>query len=367
MQEQTAEKTHDLNHEFSGHIYIFHAFDVGDDINLKKVEQLRAVKTIQLSLPKYFKNYNAPLTIELPHPNESARCISCQLHNFGAISLTYKIPFHESLENLKKEFYNVYYQYQEQSVIDVKLVFKKIEKYITQPKFFQTRSSYSIVQVNPEPQKISLANLKKKFGAVIASIVRFETETLSEYQKNEILDSAIGYYRGNLVIVDSDTTFIYDDEYQDLLAFVEFANLQQLELHYFDRLLDQKLNKIYETGGSQRIPLLAYFPFIDTIASDPVATLGKLKVDISVITERLEGSIKIAGEPYYSEFYDQLMKKLDLKSWQEAIERKLNIIKDVLIIYQHKTDVIRENILEVLIVILIFIELIVGILHYVRG
>ncbi len=364
MQEASQEKTLDAKHEFSGHIYIYHAFDVGDDINLEKVEKIRAINTIPLSLPKYFKNYNAPLAIELPHPNESARCVSVKLHNFGAISLTYKIPFTETLENLHKEFQDIHYQYQEQSVADVKLIFKKIEQFITQPRFFHTRSSYNIIQVNPEPKKIDLSQLKKQFGGVIASTIRFETETLSEYQKNEIIDSAIGYYRGNLVIVDTDTTFIYDDDYDDLLAFVEFANVQQLELHYFDRLLDQKLNKIYETGGYQRIPFLAYFPFLDTMTSDPVATLGKLRVDISVITERLEGSIKIAGDPYYSEFHDQLRKKLDLKTWQQSIERKLEIIKDVLLVYQHKTDVIRENVLELLIVILIFIELVIGLLHY---
>ena len=289
------------------------------------------------------------------------------MHNFGAISLTYKIPFTDTFENLRQLFYDTHYQYQEQSVADVKLVFKKIEQHITKPRFFQMRSSYNIIQVNPEPKRIDLAQLQKQFGGLIASTMRFETETLSEYQKNEMLDSAIGYYRGNLVIVDTDTTFIYDDEYQDLLEFVEFANLQQLELHYFDRLLDQKLNAIYEGGGSKRVPLLAYFPFVDTKTTDPVATLGKLKVDISVITERLEGSIKVAGDPYYTELHDQLIQKLDLKSWQQSIERKLDIIKDVLLVYQHKTDVIRENILELLIVILIFIELIIGILHYFKA
>lgn len=367
MEESSKEKSLSPDHEFSGHIYIFHAFDIGDDINLEKVEQMRAIKAIPLSLPKYFKNYHSPLAIELPHPNESARCVSCKIHNFGAVSLTYKIPFTGTFETLRQYFYDMHYQYQEQSVADVKLVFKKIEKFITQPKFFQIRSSYNILQINPEPKRIDLVQLQKQFGGLIASTLRFETETLSEYQKNEMLDSAIGYYRGNLVIVDTDTTFIYDDEYQDLLEFVEFANLQQLELHYFDRLLDQRLNKIYEGKVAKRVPLLAYFPFIDTKATDPIATLGKLKVDISVITERLEGSIKVAGDPYYTEIHDQLIQKLDLKSWQQSIERKLDIIKDVLLVYQHKTDVIRENILEVLIVILIFIELVIGILHYIKA
>src|SRR3990167_8279302 len=242
MQENSNEKKIDPNHEFSGNIYIFHAFDVGDDINLEKVEKLRTIKTIPLSLPKYFKNYNAPLAIELPHPNESARCVSVKLHNFGAVSITYQIPFTGTLENLRKEFYGEFYQYQEQSVTDLKLIFKKIEPFITQPKFFHTRSSYNIIQVKPEPKKLNLTELQKEFGSLIASTIRFETETLSEYQRNEILDSAIGYYRGNLVIVDTDTTFIYDDDYQDLIEFVEFANLQQLELEYFDSVLDQKLN-----------------------------------------------------------------------------------------------------------------------------
>ncbi len=366
MQERS-EKILSPDHEFEGNIYIFHAFDVGDDINLEKVEQLRAIRTTPLSLPKYFKNYNTPLAIELPHPNESARCVSVKLHNFGAVSLTYQVPFKESLENVRKEFYDIYYQYQEQSVSDLKLIYKKIEPFITQAKFFQTRSSYNIIQVNPQPKQIDLVQFQKQFGSLIASTIRFETASLSEYQKNDILDSAIGYYRGNLVLVDTDTTFIYDDEYVDILSFIEFANLQHLELQYFDRLLDQKLNKIYEEGGMHKIPVLAYFPFLDSLTSDPVAVLGKLKVDISVITERLDGSIKIAGDPYYSEIHEQLIKKLDIKSWQASIERKLEIIKDVLLVYQHKTDVIRENILEVLIVILIFIELIIGIFQYFKG
>ena len=132
--------------------------------------------------------------------------------------------------------------------------------------------------------------------------MRFETETLSEYQKNEILESAIGYYRGDLIIVDTEAAFIYDDEYEEVLDLFEFANMQQLELQYFDRVLDQQLNVVYERE-IRKLPLLSYLPFIGALKSDPVGDLGKLKVDISVITERLENSIKLAGEAYYSELY----------------------------------------------------------------
>jgi uncharacterized Rmd1/YagE family protein len=100
---------------------------------------------------------------------------------------------------------------------------------------------------------------------------------------------------------------------------------------------------------------------------DKVRYLSRLKVDISVITERLENSIKLAGEPYFTELYELLIKKLELREWKASIDRKLNIIRDVQDIYQHQIDSIREDILTVLIIILIFVELIVGVLlHYMK-
>jgi hypothetical protein len=352
-------------HTFFGNIYIFHAFDIGDDINLDKVQRLRTIKEVPLRRPKYFKNYHTPLAIELPHPNESARCISCKINNFGAVSLTYQIPFVDTLESIRKEFDAITDEYQEQSVIDARSVYKRIARYANKPFFFQMRSSYSVIQVNPQPDTIDIPTLKSEYGSVIASTLRFETETLAEYQRNEILESAIGYFRGDVIIVDTDVSFVYDDEYTETLDLMEFANIQQLELRFFDRLLDQRLNKIYE-GEGRKLPLRSYIPFLSSLNSDPIVELGKLKVDISVIAERLEGSVKLAGEPYYSDIYSVLVEKLDLKNWQHAIDRKLSIIHDLQTTYQHKIDVMREDLLSVLIIVLIFIELVIGILSYLK-
>jgi len=190
--------------------------------------------------------------------------------------------------------------------------------------------------------------------------LRFEIETLSEEQKNEILEDAMGYFRGIIIVIDTDAAFVYDAEYEELLNFFEFANMQQLELRYFDRLLDEQLNKMYE-GTGRKPSVRTYLPF-NGAGTDPITALGKLKVDISVISERLESSIRLSGEPYFAELYDLLVEKLDLKNWHNAIERKLSIIHDIQSTHQHKIDITREDMLTVLIIILIFIELIVGIL-----
>lgn len=353
------------DHIFSGNILILWAYDIGEDINLDNIEQSPDIIKVPLHLPKHFKQYNVPLAIEHPAASDSY-LTSSKIHSFGAISLTYKIPFTDTLENLRVSCDQLADKYQQQSIKDAGIIYKKIEQFIIQPKFFQTSASYVIVQVDPQPTALDLTQLQKEYGSTIASTLRFETEILSEFQKNEILDSAIGYFRGSLIVIDVDAAFVYEEDYNDIIDLFEFANIQQLELRFFDRLLDQHINTIYERKEAT-LSWGAYLPFIGTFFSDPVGQLSKLKADISVITERLESSIKIAGEPYYSEIHNLLAEKLDLKSWHGGIDRKLDIIEDVQIVFQQKIDANREDLFSVLIIILIFVEVIFGILSYLKG
>ena len=80
----------------------------------------------------------------------------------------------------------------------------------------------------------------------------------------------------------------------------------------------------------------------------------------------LDSNIKLASEPYFSELYDLLVDNLDIKSWREGIDRKLRIVESVQTGYQRKIETNREDMLSLLITILIFIELIIGILSYIK-
>jgi len=348
------------NHIFTGNIYIFHAFDIADEIDLEDLKESQEIIQRPYTPPKYFKKYHIPLSIDLPHPHTTSKFESCKIHNFGAISLTYKIPFEDTLESIREQLPELYENYQEESIINANSVYKKIKRYTFKPKFYHTKSGYLIIQVDPQPEIIDVKTLKEKYGGIIASMVRFETETLSEYQKNEILEDAIGYFRGDMIIIDPESAFVYDEEYEEILDLFEFANIQESELRYFDYVLDQQLNLTYEEK-TKKLSWTAYLPFIRTPWRGPVADLQKLRVDISVITERLESSIKVSGEAYFSELYSLLVEKLALKDWHHAINRKLAILSDIRSVYQHKIDAIREDLLSTLIIILIFIELVVGI------
>ncbi len=354
-----------MNKVFSGNIYIFHAFDVGYEIDLEKISESKEIIVQPTHTPKYFKNYHTPLSIDLPHPHTTGKFSSCKIHNFGPISITYKIPFKDTLGNLRMELQDIEHEYQEESVINARSVFEKIKKHIMRPSFFHTRSSYVVIQVDQIPETISVEDLKKKYSGVIASMLRLETESLSEDQKNEILQDAIGYYRGDMIVIDTEAAFVYDDEYQEILDLFEFCNIQHLELRYFDRLLDRQLNLIYEEKLG-KIPLTHYLPFIRAPWRGPVGDLGKLRVEISVISERLANSIKLSGETYFSELYTLLVDKLNLKNWSDSINKKLDIIADIRSVFQHKIDAIREDMLTILIIILIFTEILIALFKKMR-
>ncbi len=357
----THEQEHKISPLFTGNIFLFHSFDIGDDINLERLKSSQVLVRRPLVLSKYFKNYHVPVAVELPHPNSSPRCVSAKLHNFGVITLRYQVPFSATLEELRSHINNIDDHYQEQSVADAGLIFQKIKQFTTQPKFFHLRTSYVLIQVNTDAEKKDVVTFKNEYGNLIASMLRFETETLSEYQRNEMLEGAIGYYRGDLIIIDTDAAFAYDDEYEDKLDIFEFANIQQLELQYFDRVLDKKLNIFYE-GKVALTPWNAYIPFLGSALPQPAGQLDQLKVDISVITDRLENSVKLAGDAYYSELYSLLVEKLDLRNWRDSLHNKLSIIDDISQVHQNKIDSSRGDFLSVVVIILIFIEILVALL-----
>ena len=348
------------NKKFSGNIFIFHAFDVGEEINLEKVKSIEQATSQQLS--KYFKNYHIPLSVEL---SNSPHCVNAKIHSFGVLTFRYQIPFEETLENLRGQINDIERTYSEQAINDASELFERIKQFVKQPRFFLLRTSYVIIQVQPTEDVSDIMSFKKEMGSTIASLLRFETETLSEYQKEEILASSLGYYRNDLIIIDTDATFMYDNEYEELLDLFEFANLQSLELQYFDRILDKKLSISYEQK-IQAPPYKAYLPFVGTLMSNPVTELGQVRVDISVIAERLENSVKLTGEMYYAEIYSVLSDKLDIATWKEAINRKLSIIQSISNVYAHKMEAIREDLLSLSILVLIFLEFLLGLLNLLK-
>lgn len=344
----------------SGNILLFYAFDIGEEVKIDSIKTRGLLSTYALPQSAYFKDYHVPLAFHLLENRENqvlqrTDAILNKLHHFGIVSFCYKVPFDDSFDNVKEKIIVEKQKYDEQSEKDARLIFDTISSEIVNSNFSNMKNDYFAVHVNPIPGKFTADDFKEMYGAKIASLLRLETQTLADYQQDEILSSITGYYGQDMIIIDSEGSFIYDDEFFEPMEFFESTNIQKLVLQYYDRFLDKQLNYFYQQK-QHKIPFSAAIPLLGQFADSPVARLARVRVDISVITERLEYSIKRAGDAYYSNLYTMLVEKMSIRDWRDSINRKLEILGDLRQVYHSQLDTIHDEILTLVIIILIALE-----------
>ena len=348
------------NDAVAGNILLFYAFDIGDEVSFEKIAEKGLVPIVTTAASPVFKHYRAPLSFKLREYGQDegeykSHSVFNKIYDFGVLSFCYMVPFEGTFDSLKMELSDIKRSFDKKSAADAAIVFADLKPALSSPNFYNIRNSYFAVQVNPEQRYENPAEFKELYAPKIASLLRLETQTLSAYQRDEILSSATGYYGEDLIIIDSEAAFIYDHEYFEALEFIEAAMIEHLELEYFDRVLDKRLRHHY-LHEVLTVPLLAYIPLVSKWVELPSTRLMRMRVDILVITERLKNSVKISGDAYYSKLYSMLVNKLLFREWRESIDKKLAIFKDIYTVYQDRLDTIHEEMLTVVIIILIAME-----------
>jgi hypothetical protein len=289
-------------------------------------------------------------------PREEGVKVLAKIHNFGVLSLNYIIPFRETFDTLKIRLIEVVEDYKLISKKDGKLLYSQIKSAMVEPNFFNLKTTYYAVQVENKVFKISNKALVEKYGNVIASLLRLETQTMSEYQIEETLQSSTAYYRSDLVVISSEGAFIYDSEYNEPMEFFELAGIQKLELQYFDKLLDKKLNHFY-SSDTYKLPMTSYIPLLGSRIDSMLMDIAKLRVDISVITERLNNSVNMTGDLYFQKLYAMLVDVFKLKEWKSSIDEKLSITNEMYMVRKNRLDTVRAETLELIIIVLIAVEI----------
>lgn len=351
----TEHKSHPI---VNGNILIFHTFDVGDHIELGKIKSKRILKAHDKEPFPHFKNYHIPLTVDISTTSEKSNgvIVFAKIHSFGVLSLNYIIPFAKTFEDLKLKLIEEVELYKTIAKKDAKMIFNNIRDCITEENFFNLKSSYYAVHAENKGDPFKNKELIANYGPTIASLLKLETKVMSKFQIEETLRSSTTYYGTDLMVICPEGAFIYDDEYLEPLEFFELAGIQKVELQYFDRLLDKKLNHFYNSDA-YKIPLISYIPILGNRIDSMLMDLAKLRVDISVITERMKNDVNMIGDSYFQRLYNVLIEDFKLREWKNSIDEKLFIINEIYTIRKNNSDTVRAELLEILIIILITLEL----------
>jgi hypothetical protein len=222
---------------------------------------------------------------------------------------------------------------------------------------------YLVIDVERFEPRIDAEQLLRDHSESLANILLGESHSLSQAEIEESLRTRFSYYTDDLTIVQWDTAFVYDrrdssDAIQDIL---EFANSQLLELRTYDLLLDRELDSIYASQPSQRSRSL-----FGRREADLAANVRYLIVDVLELIDRSSNALKIVGDAYYARIYRAAGVRLGLADWQRQIDSKLASIGDLYRFFIDQSRGRRDEFLEVVVILLIAIEVIIGILTLIR-
>src|SRR5207244_6978609 len=137
-------------------------------------------------------------------------------------------------------------------------------------------------------------------GAQIAQIVRGETCTLSDGERNEILQSRISYYPNDLAVISWNAAFVYDSDVgaETAIQLLEYANSQLLEFRHYDELLTRELESVYDFMENGSTGILTRWR-----TAKRATRLHTVLLDVDELTERADNAIKFLSDMFSARIY----------------------------------------------------------------
>jgi hypothetical protein len=290
--------------------------------------------------------------------------IQATIFDFGAVSIAYRWPIGQgnevSLEDLPKisaDLYNLdlglHAREQAESLM------RKIEPAIFRSRLSDLVEDYYLFIIEELDRPMNASELLASNRGLLARTLRFETTDLSRFQQDEALAQAISYYENDLALVDWNSAVIYDRDHEDTVSVLELINVEMLEARYIDDQLDRKINE-YGALVRKRIewPIPLRTPYRQAIQD-----LSELRVESSLVNERVENALKLIGDLYLARLHSAAARRFYLHEWDRIISRKLEIISDFYQMLNDRVHTAQSQTLELIIVILILVELVLAFWH----
>lgn len=220
---------------------------------------------------------------------------------------------------------------------------------------------YFICTVQQFASPVTAATLLTDRADNLVELMMAEPRPLSADEQREALRHRYSYFENDLVVVLWDAAFVYENEEdaQVIEDILEFANSQLVEFRTYDARLDAELDAIYAMemprGFSHRL-------MRRRAAEKRAEQLGYLLVDIRELADRASNALKIIGDAYYARIYRGIAARLSLDDWGRQIDSKLNSVGEVYRYLVDQAQTARSEFLEVIVIVLIAIEIIIGVL-----
>jgi len=370
MAEPVAPDARPLPQVASGTCHALFAYEVGQAIDLDECERRVSALTQRARIrhkrraPKYFEYHSPPLRVTqeiegLPvGSHRTAATVDVLLFDFGAVSVTYTIPFAGPLASLLALSDALYdnptlladaHQRVAQLVAD-------LTPAITKPGIADFVEPYAIFQIEAFATPCPPATLSGTHGHEVAQILRSERDRLSPEEVADAVACRITFGPDDLAIIDWDAALLVDRDGDDVRDVLEFANVELLEMRFLDQQLDGALDESYE-----RLSRRAWSRhLLPGSARADLRRIGQLQVDAAVLFEGVNNALKLLGEQYLTRVYRLASERFHLAEWDASILRKLQTLESISQKLSDHASNWRLEALEWIIIALIAIEIVLS-------
>ena len=357
----------------NGRCYATFAYDAARSIDLNMADA-RIRETTQRSTlphkrpaPSYFAYQPAPLRLSqdahaLSLGSFSTRPgVDLQLYDFGAVAVTYIIDIAGSFGDLlalSEELYD-----NEPLLADSRLRVAQLLIVIgaaaTQAELSPVVEDYVVFHIASFAEAIDIRRFLAENSQDIARILRAERRLLSEQEVTDAFVAPISYGLDDLTIVDWNAALLIDRDGDDILAVIEYANVELLEMRYLDQKLDRALDQAYETLSKRKVSLprlLGYY-------GADLRSVAELQVDNAILFEGVNNTLKLLGDQYLARVYRSINRRFHLDEWDTSILRKLQTLESIYEKISDQASNRRMEILEWVIVLLIAFSIALELIH----
>jgi hypothetical protein len=356
-----------------GTLHAYVAFDWGEELHLEQAQRLVPAEVHALPrrrrTPSSITYRPAPLRITLPNVplklpelGQTAAVAEATIFDFAAVSLALHLPFTlpaAALAQVAGWLADSTPLIQAARAVLTPLHGRLLPA-IHDPQWSDNLSEeYLVFQLEPTEALVP-AKLLDGGAAWLASLARLEASVLSDAEIHEAVRLHLSYSPSDLFVLDWAGAVLLDQECDETLQTIEFANLQLLEYRHIDDRLDTALagaSKLTEVVTRSRLPFWRSF-------HGPLRTLGELRVEANGLFERTGNALKLLGDQYLARVYRLAATRFHLKEWERNIKRKLDVAEGVYQVVSDQAATYRTEFLEIIVIVLIMMEIILSILKH---
>jgi hypothetical protein len=360
--------------DLQGSAFALFALDIAFQINLEQARALLRDAALYQTVrgrrpsPKWF-DYSPPpvrLLLDIEPIDLGGATIEplleVLLYDFGAVLFTYRLPLPGDIEQFPALGVLLYDN--EQLIADAtrrtEALMQTIGPALERPRLRDVVEDFAIYAVTNWPADESPQTLLERHGHTIARTVQAESGPLCDALTAQTIEGRLSYGPNDLVIIDWNAAFLIDPKPEDVLAVLQFANVELLEMRVLDQELDAILDHADETIA--RVTRRKLWPAYREQRA--LKRFASAQTDAVVMFEGVNNAIKLLGNQYLAQLYRLIARRLDVPAWQASVQRKLAAADNI---YQKMSDVSsirRLETLEWVIIVLIALSMLLPLLPF---